>query len=800
MTRLLVGLALLTALGAVAAGGLHLHHSRVLGLAELEHALEARATETRALARRASELAPALRVGALPPNPFTGPVQRLDTQLHAATVSPDTGVGESTAPDPALHFEFDGDDAVPFEARGLEARRANGLLQVEASEDGYLITPPVLNAGAEPLAEIAVRIRLERGGSFRLGWSRHRLDRWDPARVDLLDVDVIRDGAFHEYRIDTTHAMRLQPGKRIRTLFLIPSNEAGDLVEIDWIRIVRQRERFAEPAVGLTYHTLERDVRPAVYAQAPRELAFEVQIPERGPRFDVALGILDEAWPVRFAIWLDVDGVTTALAAIEVATLEGWRALRVDLSRFAGRSAVLRIRLGGRAGAVGFLANPRVSGLPTRPFNVLMVVEDTLRADHLGAWGHVRPTSPAKDQLAQEGVIFTRALSQATKTRPSVPSYMTGLYPATTGVWNFHDRLAPEFVTLAEILRSQGFETGSFVQNSNAGPAAGLHQGFDRTLAQKVVGVRPQNVYGERLLDWWSERRDRNVFAYVHVLDPHGTYDPPAPFDRWYQARPAGSPVDHDPRLDSPDVEQPTAEGRRLRYDGEIAHNDARFAELLAGLRALGVLDHTLIVFFSDHGEHQGEHGVWEHSPPGFLPVLNVPLLFWYPAGLPQGLRADEPVELIDVVPTVLEVAGIPPDELILQGRSLLPRMRGRTAPTPPAASRLVLSEEAIAYTRARPERVRGSVFYGPWHLLYTRHEGQKRLHVFDLARDPGETRSALPLLRFDPFLERRVLAKLRNVKAANLALGDAYGWIERDTVELDPEAREQLRALGYIE
>jgi arylsulfatase A-like enzyme len=473
----------------------------------------------------------------------------------------------------------------------------------------------------------------------------------------------------------------------------------------------------------------------------------------------------------------------------------GWHPLRVDLGAFAGRDAVLRIRLGGRAGAVGFLASPRVSGAPARRLNVLMVVEDTLRADHLGAWGHARATSPVKDHLAKEGVVFTRAISQATKTRPSVPSYMTGLYPATTGVWDFHDRLPPAFVTLAEILRSQGFETGSFVQNTNAGPAAGLHQGFDRTLSQRVAGVRPQDVYGDLVLDWWAARRDRNVFAYVHVLDPHGTYDPPEPYDAWYRSLGRGTPVERDPRLDPPGVEHPTVEGRRLRYDGEIAHNDARFTALLEGLRSLGVLDDTLIVFFSDHGEHQGEHGVWEHAPPGFLPVLHVPLLLWLPEVLPGGARVEAPVELIDVVPTVLELAGIAPDDLVLQGRSLLALLGDETPPPVP-----VLSEEAISYRRDRPGRVRGSVFHGPWHLLYTRHRDQKRLRVFDLADDPNETRSALPWLRLDPFLEPRVLRSLRRVKAANLALGGTYGRVERRTVELDPEAREQLRALGYIE
>jgi hypothetical protein len=137
---------------------------------------------------------------------------------------------------------------------------------------------------------------------------------------------------------------------------------------------------------------------------------------------------------------------------------------------------------------------------------------------------------------------------------------------------------------------------------------------------------------------------------------------------------------------------------------------------------------------------------------------------------------------------------------LILPGHSLLPRLSGDAARPQPVPSRPALSEEAISYRRDRPERVRGSVFYGPWHLLYTSYQSERRLHVFDLARDPGETRSALPWLRFDPFLERRLLARLRGVKAANLALGIAHGWTEHESVELDPEARDQLRALGYIE
>ena len=786
--------AVLVCLALASLGALHLHHRRTLDLSAIEAALRERTARAQELARRAGEASPEARLATLPPGPFNGPGLRLERLLESAQVTPPPSEPRPVAPERRLSFEFDGADPFPLSSGSSRERLEDGLLHVEHREGDALVSAAGFEAGPEPLAEVAIRIRLEKGSTFTLGWSRRPLGAWSekPGWLSRFEVDVVPDGEFHVYRVDASHAMRIREGKRIRTLLLIPSNLPGDRVTIDWVRVVTQRARYADPSVGRTSLSRGGELRTALHASAPRSLAFAVSVPQDGPRLDLGLGILDAAEPVEFRVELEQDGTRRELARRRIADAHTWHDLRIELAHFAGRDAVLHLQLSGEAGAVGLIANPRITSEPKERLNVLVVVEDTLRADHLGAWGHDRATSPHKDRLAREGVVFERAYSQATKTRPSVPSYLTSLLPAATGVWSFHDRLDARYVTLAEVLRQQGFETASFVQNSNAGPAAGVHQGFDRLRSQRTMEFRPDRIYRGVLLDWIAEQRDRNWHAYVHVLDPHGPYDPPAPHDAWHREERGGTPVDRDPLLDPSSVEAPTREGRLARYDGEIANNDEWFGGLLERLDELGIADHTLIVFFSDHGEHQGEHGIWEHSPPGFAPVLHVPLLFWLPARVPSGLRVAEPVSLLDVMPTILALAGVDTDRLLLQGRAMLP-------PGGALAS-AVVSEEAIAYERERPERVRGSVFAGPWQLIYTRHQGTKALRMLDLRDGTASARFALPSLGWDPLLERSLLARLRALKRANLALSEAIAHADREVIQMDPEDREQLRALGYIE
>ena len=220
------------------------------------------------------------------------------------------------------------------------------------------------------------------------------------------------------------------------------------------------------------------------------------------------------------------------------------------------------------------------------------------------------------------------------------------------------------------------------VQNGNAGVHAGLHQGFDSIEDPRILGPRANEVFRRRVDRWLERWSGRNAFLYLHLIDPHGPYDPPPPYDRWFRAAPAVDDYVAELReIDPPWIERPTAAGRRNLYDGEVLYNDDQFGELLELLSARGILEDTLFILLADHGEKLGEDGAWGHQPPGFVEGIHVPLFMVKAGTITPGRRIVEPVQLIDVMPTVLDLAGIDTSELVLQGDSLVPLLRGELAP-----------------------------------------------------------------------------------------------------------------------
>jgi arylsulfatase A-like enzyme len=396
---------------------------------------------------------------------------------------------------------------------------------------------------------------------------------------------------------------------------------------------------------------------------------------------------------------------------------------------------------------------------------------------------------------------------------------MTGLYPTAVGVWNFHEMLDDRFITLAEVLRNQGFATAGFIGNPNAGPYAGVHQGFS-LLVHQFAGRKQQSherylirtiedILSERLYEWLDEVKNRNFFLYVHLVDPHGAYDAPAPYDRWYQEKPEGEPVlDYDVRLDPLRVETPTADGRRRLYDGEIRYNDEYLAKFLEKLNERGLLRRTLVIFASDHGEFLGDRDadLWAHRPPGYVDVLHVPLMMVLPGTLPEGKRVPENVQLLDIMPTVLELAGVPTDSLLLQGDSLVSLMQGQELDF--WRDRIVVSDEVIG----RPHDDRrswGSVFHRDLHYLNSRKfsdlaalangsvDPRTTLKVFDLRRDPREQRDLG--VGADTPLAPASVDFLGKLIARNTEMSEALTQDASETIELDPTIQDQLRGLGYL-
>jgi len=383
---------------------------------------------------------------------------------------------------------------------------------------------------------------------------------------------------------------------------------------------------------------------------------------------------------------------------------------------------------------------------------------------------------------------------------------MTSLLPSVTGVWRFSDMLQDEFLTIAEIMRRQGFVTSSFVQNPNAGPWAGMHQGFGQILDSAIIGASSEKALGNPLKSWLATHSRQNFFLYLHLLSPAGRYDPPPPFDRWYrESQSKGKAVKRD-YMDAASIQQPTDEGRRLLYDGQIRYNDSLLPNLLDTLKELGVYQNTLLIFLSDHGEYLGEHGLWSHREPGYIQGIHVQCNMVYPARFEKSKRISETVQLIDVMPTVLELAKIETGKIVMQGDSLVDLIEGRRDSY--WKNRIVVSEELDEMSTARGKILScGSLFYRNWQLINSRSLFSAawrlppvlRQAAFDFREDPTEARANLSF-SFDLPLKYKFSELLKELQATNI---EAWGKFARDgqnrIYRSDPRTRDHLRSLGYI-
>jgi arylsulfatase A-like enzyme/Tfp pilus assembly protein PilF len=394
--------------------------------------------------------------------------------------------------------------------------------------------------------------------------------------------------------------------------------------------------------------------------------------------------------------------------------------------------------------------------------NVLLVTLDTTRADHLGCYGHAAARTRHLDRLAAEGTRFETAVATAPITLPSHSSILTGLYPFEHGVrnnGNFY--LAPRFETLATRLQARGYRTGAFVSSFILDRRYGLDRGFDvyddRMEGEytQVVALQAERrgdrtaLALDRFLDERAKEKGTPFFAWLHLYDPHEPYRPPRPFRDLF----------------ANDL-----------YDGEIAFTDAIVASVLDRLQQDGLLDRTLVVVTGDHGESLGEHGETTHSMFLYEGAIRVPLVFWRPGLVPAGRVVADPVRLVDVAPTILDLLGLPPLPAP-HARSLVPLLDGRRPGPPPAA----YSETLL------PK------FYMNWAPLRSLRDGRYKLidaprpELYDLEADPGESRNL--------YAERPQTAHaLKQGLDRLVASGDAMS-----VQTLDREAMEKLAALGYI-
>ena len=444
---------------------------------------------------------------------------------------------------------------------------------------------------------------------------------------------------------------------------------------------------------------------------------------------------------------------------------------------------------------------------PTKP-NVVLVVLDTHRADVLSSYGNSVPTTPRFDALASEGVRFESAFSTDFWTLPAHASLFTGQYPSRHGATSETNVLSSQVDTLAEVLRRAGYRTGAFVSNPWVSAERGFSQGFEtfEETWKPRPGVPFEDDGGIQLSrDWIAARVERGepFLAFLNLNDAHMPYTPdPLVLHRLH---PGPRSVDRRGHLQTipsmwlylagaEPLDEADFEMLRELYHAEVAMTDARLGELIANLRRFGILDETLIVVTSDHGENLGDHGRIDHMLSFNDTTIRVPLILRYPPRIPAGQVSDELVSLIDVAATILDVCGLPPDALPGSGRSLLdpngPQRQFVIAENDRPVNGIQLLKGAFPEFDTKPIDSRVRMLRTARYKLVWSTVGPSEF--YDLEADPGELHD-LGAVASEPqaALER----ELEEWRRRNERAPSAKRFESEDATSL-----ERLRALGYFE
>jgi arylsulfatase A-like enzyme len=376
--------------------------------------------------------------------------------------------------------------------------------------------------------------------------------------------------------------------------------------------------------------------------------------------------------------------------------------------------------------------------------------------------------------------VFERAYTTFPTTTASHVSMLTGLYPRRHGVRRPTDRLDTSISSLAQHLAAAGWRTAAVTENGMLTARAGISRGFSsyRENREPEPDGKPswtaQGTF-DAAAAWMTSAAADRFFLFVHTYVVHWPYAPPPDFDLFTTWLDGG-------------VERPRQTASkmlklRLSYSGEVRFGDAQLGRFMATLHRLGLAERTLVVVTADHGEEFGEHGGWGHGKTVYDEVLHVPLVLWGPGRIPAGRRVTTPVSLVDVVPTLLDLAGVPapPD---LDGESQVRRLR--SAEEDP--ERAVFAE---LHDRVNPKAHRVAVRTATEKWI-TKAGAPGALDGYDLVTDPGET---------NPVTDPAQAARGRRLLDGYLARADGSGDATPAAPEaLDAATQNKLRALGYVE
>jgi arylsulfatase A-like enzyme/Flp pilus assembly protein TadD len=392
---------------------------------------------------------------------------------------------------------------------------------------------------------------------------------------------------------------------------------------------------------------------------------------------------------------------------------------------------------------------------------VILITIDTLRADHLACYGYTGLKTPNIDGLASEGTRFADAVAQVPLTLPSHCSILTGTYPSFHRVHDQTGHLQTDRPTLARLLKAQGYATAAFVSSFVLSSQTGLNEGFDHfddafgssRVSRADELERRGNQTLSRALAWMAKVESARLFVWLHLYDPHAPYTPPEPFRSQYAGRP---------------------------YDGEIGFVDSLIGQLAHFLKNKGLYSKTLIVFTADHGEDLGDHGEDTHGFFVYDSTVRIPLIIKAPGERFGATVIREPVQSVDIAPTILQMLSLPPGR-DMQGKSLLSLIMHKDWHANPAI---------------------GETYYPFFHfgwspLFFLRTDRYKFIdapnpELYDLQRDPSELRNLFTMQR--PLADRMRKQLLELLRRAGPAGGRSVS-----SRPVDEAVLEKLKSLGYL-
>ncbi len=555
-----------------------------------------------------------------------------------------------------------------------------------------------------------------------------------------------------------------------------------------------------------------REERLALVAPKGSVFRYEVTVPPAG-RLRFGVGVLDIAekgGSVGMQVRIGRPGAA-AEAVFErqvAAEVPGrWQDEEVDLSAWSGQavSLVFAALAGDGAGLIAAWSAPYLASAPaaaapagavaagarrTRP-NIVWISLDTLRADHLGAYGYKRPTSPNLDAFAARGLRFRWAISQAPWTRPSHRSMLTGVYPASRG--------GLDSPMIGEVLYRAGYQTFAVTGGGQVDSTLGFDRGFE------IYRVWDWIHEPQKMVDWTRSRAqhsDRPFFAFLHCYEVHEPYT----HTRFAEGMPGGrlagefsKEIWNRLRKHFSDEEKRYAEAM---YDGDIAYTDGKLGEFFASFESAGLLADSIVIVTSDHGEQFWENGSWGHGQNLHDHQIHVPLLVYLPESVRQALNEvsrakgkgpalvqgviEDQVELIDLYPTLLDLVGAGLESPV-NGRSLRSLLEGQGS---------LPAREAFAEHTNVKENEQKALRTPRFKFIVSipRRSSDSRdesFELYDLKRDPGEQQNLAP------GLAARVV-ELR-AKLGRIMDGGETARDEEVPADIDNDLREQLKALGYI-